>query len=100
MDSESGYDNPNLETKLGYSKIQSLDEGVLFNVYKIFPSGQTGETYQGVLTCTNIVSNFGGGMDIESGKFTAPVDGFYNFHFTAITAWQRLNLAFVLRIML
>ena len=100
MDSESGYDNPDLETKLGYSKIQSLDEGVLFNVYKIFPSGQKGETYQGVLTYTNIVSNFGGGMDIDSGKFTAPVDGFYNFHFTALTAYQRLNHAFDLRIML
>ena len=98
MDSESGYENPNLEAKLGYSRIQSLDEGVLFNVYKIGPPN--GGTYQGVLTYTNIVSNFGGGMDIESGKFTTPVDGFYNFHFTALTEYERLDRRFVLDVML
>ena len=98
MDSESGYDNPNLETKLGYSKIQSTAEGVLFNVYKIMP-GESGGTYQGILTYTNIVSNFGGGMDIESGIFTVPLDGFYNFHFTTLTERERLDRRFELMIM-
>ena len=91
MDEVSGYDNDMLETKIGYSKLNSLEQGVLFNVYKINAPGVISNTNTGILTYTNTVSNIGNGMDIGTGKFTVPVLGYYNFEFTATGAFTNLE---------
>lgn len=83
MDSQPGY-TASMETNVGYIGVTSVEGGIYFSAYR-----NSGGPYNPeVITFNNLVSNNGGGMNIDSGLFTAPTSGYYNFYFNALTHYD------------
>ena len=94
---EQGYLNGELEKSIGY-KIEAFPgEGrIMFSAAKII-SGNAVTIPTGTdITYNEILDNVGDAMDIETGKFTCPMNGTYKFTFTALGKGSTNDAASVL----
>ena len=75
-----GYD-ADMEQPLGFWKLTPEPNGVYFSAYldEGLNIGSDSEYFP--ITFNHVLLNHGNGFDAESGTFTAPLSGYYSFHF-------------------
>ena len=75
-----GYD-ADMEQSLGFWKLTPEPNGVYFSAYLNEGEYIGSDSEDFPITFNNVLINHGNGFDGESGIFTAPLSGYYSFHF-------------------
>jgi hypothetical protein len=84
LEDSEGYEDPNMETMIGYFDTHSLPGGVMFGAALASSSAANIEPSID-LTFTDLISNVANSFDKSTGVFTTPVSGTYMFSFSSVT---------------
>ena len=78
MEESDGYEDPNMETLIGYLNYMPVAEMIVFSAKKY--SGKIKNHY--IDSFDDVLVNQGDSFSLSSGSFTAPVKGTFEFSFT------------------
>jgi hypothetical protein len=82
LEDSEGYEDPTMESMIGYLDTHSLPGGVMFAAALV----GTGNIADGrYLTFTDLISNVANSFEKSTGTFTTPVTGTYEFSFSSVT---------------
>jgi hypothetical protein len=84
LEDSEGYEDPTMESLIGYMDTHSLPGGVMFAA-QIVSSVAENIAAARYLTFTDLISNVANSFEKSTGTFTTPVMGTYEFSFSSIT---------------
>jgi hypothetical protein len=84
LEDSEGYEDPTMESLIGYMDTHSLPGGVMFAAEIVAVSGENIAAVR-YLTFTDLISNIANSFEKSTGTFTTPVTGTYEFSFSSVT---------------